>query len=551
MLKTSFKSLKINLKSSTVTFQRSIINGPTKTGSNTIKKSPTKTSKNANDEGKKSSNSFLDSSFSFQLFLIVGAMGAGYTLGKTTILTSPPATLFPNESITPTDLLVEYEKSDKEIENKQYDMFRRCILRILESKGFEVDMKYGKNQSLYDEKYCNKEISDIMNSEDGLNDVFFGKDSKTWENKEFIWYPESTNDVSMILKYCNEFKIPVYTEDFGFKPKGLVFSIDYKYFQNSIKEKDSNIIKFNIGLSNQKINEILKENDLEYDINSSLRASDLFLMKCGIQLNDYKNRLINNKINKEYINGLECVLVDGSIMDLKKYSDDIKDDDSILYGIVSSAQEIICAITEVSLDKRKLELIKEDLSKNLIVIGSNELSKLNDTLKDIKGRVDTVKNDISLIDNNGCELITSTYGPYKTFAVLKLTDKELNKLNKRFTVNNSSNNNEENQNLKISRYDIKDIELDISKSVYYSSRVKSGDGGVILIKDNITDENSMLRTYHGTTPLIESEIIDYEDNSDENEYIKRAFLRRLKLAVDSNRVLNRNVGITVTYKGKN
>lgn len=542
MFRLNYKRFNLNLKS-VVNNKRFIITGPTKTGLNLNNKIVN--NKNNEKDSKSSSGSIFDSSFTFQLFLIVGAMGAGYTLGKTTILTSPPATLFPSESITPTELLVEYEKIDKEIEKKQYDMFRRCILRILESKGIEIDMKYGKNEFLYEENYCNKDISDIMNTEDGLNDVFFGKDSKCWEGKEFIWYPESTNDISVILKYCDEFKIPIYTNSSNVKTNGLVFLIDYQNFKQSENNKEeNNLIKFPIGLKNEQINEILKNNGIEIDLNSNLSSIDLFLIKCGIRLNDFNKRLISNKIDKELVVGFDCVLPDGKILNLNNK------EDSLLFEVNQSLQDISCIITEVYIDKsillNKLSKEKSEIKDNLVVIGSNELNKLNEIIKEIKGRIDIKKNNISIIDNIGCDEINKTFGSYETFALVKLNDKELNKLNKKFS---NINNEDNNPDLKIVNIKTKDIEFNSTNNVYFSDKVKTGDK-VLLIRNDITDENSTLQTYHETTPIIENEEIDYDKKNDEDQIIKRGLLRRMKLAVDSNRILNRNVGITVTYKGE-
>lgn len=539
MFRLNYKHLNLNFKY-VINNKRFIITGPTKTGANLNNKS--NNNKNNEKDSKSSSGSLFDSSFTFQLFLIVGAMGAGYTLGKTTILTSPPATLFPSESITPTELLVEYEKIDKEIEKKQYDMFRRCILRILESKGIEIDMKYGKNEFLYEENFCNKDISDIMNTEDGLNDVFFGKDSKSWEGKEFIWYPESTNDVSIILKYCDEFKIPIYTSSSNVKTNGLVFSINYRYFKQSKDNKEeNNLIKLPIGFNNKQISEILKNNDIEIDLNSNLNAIDLFLIKCGIKLNDFNKRLIGNNIDKDLIIGFDCVLPDGKILNLNKK------EDSLLFEINQSLQDILCIITEVYIDKSQLiDKDKSEITDNLIVVGSNELNKLNEIIKEIKGRIDIKERNISIIDNIGCNQIDKTFGSYKTFALVKLSDKELNKLNKKFS---NFNNEENNPEIKIVNIKTKDIEFNSTDNIYFSNNVKIGDK-VLLIRNNIADENSVLQTYHETTPIIENEEIDYDEKSDETQIIKRGLLRRLKLAVDNNRILNRNVGITVTYKGE-
>lgn len=538
MFRNVSKRLPLSFKSQNLNIKRGVITGPTKTGSSarSIKKTGSKT--NNSDKNGKSSGSLFDSSFTFQLFLIVGAMGAGYTLGKTTVLTSPPATLFPAESVTPSELLVEFDKIDKEHESKQYDMFRRCILRILENKGIEVDMKHGKNEFLYEEKYCNKEISDIMNDEDGLGDVFFGKDPKKWEGKEFVWYPETTKDVSLILKNCNEFKVPVYTESSGIPPEGLVFKIDYSKFKNFINQ-DAKMITFGAGIYIEEMNQILKENGIENNsVNDALTATDLFLMKCGVKLSDFNSRLISNKIDKTSIAKIECVLPDGKILQIN--NTDVESDNYKLYEILSAGQDELGVITEFSFFKDQLST---DGKQNLLVIGSNDLSKLNDTIKEISQKLEGVK--ISFVDNHGCEEITETYGPYKTFAVLKLDDLKLYKLNKKF----SKPSEESDATIKIGKFDVKDVGFPVGRGKtgeYFSDRVVEGNK-VLLIKDDVTDSGEF-RTYHSTTPVAESEYLDGKPEEQDREmYLRRALLRRLKLAVDSGRVLNRGLGVSVSY----
>lgn len=486
---------------------RWIITGPTKTRSKPL--SPAKRS--SNDE--KSSSTPFDSSFTFQLFLLVGAMGAGYTLGKTTILTSPPATLFPEGSITTAKVLKDLEKEDKERENKQYDMFKRCALRILEQKGIEVDVKYGKNEALYNEDYCSKDIAEIMNAVDTMTDVFFGKNPEKWEGKSFTWYPQTTEDVSLILKNCQEFKIPVYTEYSRVRNEGLTFSIDLSKFKHSLSTYDRKEINCNIANEDLK----LKYNVDDY-LMKNLSATDLFFIGCGTKLPHSDNRLINNAFDTNMVDAIEVVLPDGNITTI------CNDENNSTYGLfqtLSKFQNELCIITKLKIEREKLEKYKG--SHSLVVIGANSLEKLNKVLQEI--RLDC---KIALIDNNGCREISKRYGNYSTFAIFKIDDTE-SKLNKRF-VNGDDIPNE----IKIEKIPL--CELNTQTQSGYLSDKENESKRVVLVKRDINE--SSLNTYYVSNPL------EVEDKDE----INTSLHRRIKLALDPARILNPGVGVSLRAK---
>jgi hypothetical protein len=505
--------------------KRSIITRPTKTGSNNG--SNLKQNSRNNNKNNESSSPF-DSSFTFQLFLLVGAMGAGYTLGKTSILTSPPATLFPSGSTTSFDTLKDYEKDDKERENKQYDMFKRCALRILENKGINVDMKYGENESLFDEVFCSKDISQIMNDKDSMANVFFGKDSKEWNDKKFIWYPETTEDVSNILKNCDEFKVPINSKSSRIETSGLTFQIDFKNFKfNQIDDDNTNNedkIELTFNMNNEEINKRLNKNKIL--LNNKLSALDLFFIGSGVKLSYSNNKLINNKFDINDINEIECVLPDGKILNVKN---DVNDkDDYKLYNLLNRFQDDLCLITKAFINKKNNYNMTNEDAYDLVVIGSNDITKLNDIIKELKQKLSD--EEISIIDNNGCNEISEKYGNYKTYAITKVENTILSKLNKKF-----SNNQESNDTIKIQRINLKEIYgLGANGSGYLTDKISSE--RAVIVKKNISDTVS--HTFYVADPKDECGVVDQTSTN-------RDLLRRFKLAIDSNRILNRNANVAV------
>ena len=375
--------LSLGLKSPIANGRRSIITGPTRTGSGASSQRKVAKVPSAG-EGKKESGSWrsiFDASFVFNLFLVVGAMGAGYTLGKTTILTAPPATLFPAQSTTPYATMAEYEKEDKERESKQYDMFRRCILRILESKGIEVDMKNGQNESLYEQKYCSRDISEIMNDADSLSNVFFGRDPKEWEGKQFVWYPQNTQDTATIMKFCDEFKVPVSTGTSGIDPTGLGFQINFRDF--AMEQQDGgDVLRFGLNVSGEDLNRALGEKGFGHFSNRGLRPLDLFLLHSGVKLSDSDGRLIANRFDADAVDGMECVLPDGEVLEVRN-SNELPDDYK-LYRFLVPFQEQVCVITRVLFARERPALPAgrpEEPLTSLVVVGSNDLGSLTGAIR--------------------------------------------------------------------------------------------------------------------------------------------------------------------------
>ena len=464
-------------------------------------------------------------------------MGAGYTLGKTTILTAPPATLFPAQSTTPYATLVEYEKEDKERESKQYDMFRRCILRILESKGIEVDMKNGQNEFLYEQQYCSKDISEIMNDADNLGDVFFGRDPKEWAGKRFVWYPQNTRDTATIMKFCDEFKVPVSTVTSGIEPNGLHFQISFRDFAME-QASDTDVVRFGLNVSGDELNRVLGEKGFGRFSNRMLRPLDLFLLHSGVKLSDSDGRLIGNRFDADAVDGMECVLPDGEVLEVR--NSDEQPDDYKLYRLLVPFQEQLCVITRVLFARggRASHAEASEELTSLVVVGSNDLGSLTGAIQEIRQRVGAGR-AISLVDNHGCSRVGETYGPYGTFAVLKAGEQELAKLRKKFGGS---------AEVRFQQLDIDSVgTTDEISGCYFSSSISDNSDGtctssaVLLVQDDVADEHGAIRTYRQMTPAGESEAVEGTSPS-----TKRDLVRKIKLAVDSSRVLNPNAGVAVT-----
>lgn len=491
--------------------KRGIITGHGKTGSNAVPKTG---NVSGEEKSKSSSGSPFDSSFSFQLFLIVGAMGAGYTLGKTAIETSPPVTLFPNGSTTGYEDLKEFEKVDKERLQKRYDMFRRCALRILENKGIEVDMKYGKNEFLFEEKYCSKDVSQIMNEPDEIGDVFFGKDVKEFKDKEFVWYPETTEDVSAILKTCDEFKVPVNSKSSRVPSIGLTFSIDFSNFDKS--DDSDNKIALTCNMTNEEIKAKLKNT---FDLNNRLDALDLFFIDCGLKLSSSNNKLINNRFDSKDVDEIECVLPDGNIINVRN---DINDKDNYkLYQLLTTFQDDVAIITKAYIDKSKrVDQHSAADEKSLIVIGANDMSQLQNLIKEIKHKVNE---EVAIVDNNGCLQILDRFGEYRTFAIVKTDNTTLTKLNKKF-----QNGLVVADGCRIESLPVSMVGNPALQSGYLSDCVTSGGNGV-LVKETLSA--TQVKAYYVTSPVAETKVVDPQSTL-------RSVLRRLKLAMDNGRILN-------------
>lgn len=431
----------------------------------------------ANAKSKKSSSkSPFDSSFSFQMFLIVGAMGAGYTLGKTSITNDPPPTLFPKGSITP------YEDLKNFNDDLNYDRFKRCILRILESKGVEVDVKHGKNEGLYKEKFCNEEIAKLMNDIDGLRDVFFGKNEELWLGKHFKWLPESTDDVSMILKLANEFSVPVYTSNYGRDTSGLGFELDL-----------SNL--------NTNVGDIGKMTPLD----PRLGPLDLFLLSCGF--NSYDKSI--NGVSFSSIKEITAVLADGTVVEAKKDSSNAGENE--VFSFLTEFANELCVITNVKVDD--VSSSKNDDS-SLVIYGTNSTDKLNETINEVSKRLPHTK--IAVVDSHNSQ--TQVYNDYPTFAIFKVSLSELKSLNKKYANGDQGNN-----------YSIECLPLEQLK---FPVNLNSGATGILVTDDVV---NIPFQALKNPAEKVQGNELT----------VHQSILRRLKFSMDSKLILNRDLTVRV------
>lgn len=409
-----------------------------------------------NSSAKKSSSSSskgspFDSSFSFQLFLIVGAMGAGYTLGKTSITNDPPATLFPKGSTTSVKDLSGF------VDDLNYDRFKRCVLRILEQKGITVDVKYGENESLLENDFFNREIGALMNEKDGLGDVFFGKDEKVYKDKSFVWYVQNVDDIALIMQMANEFSVPVFTQTGN---QGLCFVLDCSRFEDASRGSFGST-----------------------ELDFSLDALELFLGKCGYNVGV-------NGLSSENVTQATGVLPDGQIVSCSQ-----KDP---LFPLLTNSQFSIITSATVTSDANN-----ED---TLVVLATNSTSDLNSTIAEVTSKLPRCA--VSVVDSSANPQFSASWGDFTTFAIFKLCPKDLARLPKKFSQGHTTSESV------IQTFRQGQIQRQLSGS--------RPDG--ILVTSNILQEAFVPLS---KTPENQSSLVD-------------DVRRRLKLALDSKLVLNRD-----------
>lgn len=461
---------------------------------------------------KSESGSPFDGSFTFQLFLIVGAMGAGYTLGKTSVINDPPADLFPKGSTTS----LKDISTEKENTTKLFDKFKRCVLRVIEAKGIQIDVKYGENQDLFKNEYFSKDVAELMNDQDSVSDLFFGKKEEIWKDKSFIFYPESTKDVSDIAQLSQEFEICLSTADnLKLQDSGLEIVVDYSRLNRIEIENTDESISVDVGAN---------LNDIKgYGLNGS--ALDLFLTCSGITTQDMSNRMIAG-FAKNLVTEFTAVLPDGSIVTAK--NDQMDEGEYKSFQLLSQYQNMVCLITNVKLD------LSTQKNEQLVVMGFNNIAELNKNISEVKTKLKG-NVEIAVVDNNSCEPLAQRFGDYKTFAAFKVTKEDLSKLNKRYC------NGEETESFKITCLGPSDVyaracrneKEDDNNESYIKYKYKytygqTNENPVILATPNILNANSTFQGYGSPEPVKHEELH-----------------RRVKLALDRGAVVNRGAGVAL------
>ena len=472
----------------------------------------------------KKSGSPFSNSFSFQLFIIVGAMGAGYSLGKSFVTENAPANLFPAGSTT---AISKIKKADKSSEYGGYDKFKRCILRILESQKLEIDQKNYDNKALYDNPFISKDISDVMNCGESIQEVFFGKKVKNLQQKEYVFYPESAEQVSAILKNCQEFHIPVFTSSDAYisslkSTGGYRLKIDFSRL-NKIDKVDQHTVKIQIGAKPTALRD--RMNNMDCDTLSNLNSLTILCSLLGIQLPCTKSRLLCNKIDKSLIEGVTAVLPDGTIEKVNRFSKDPNENRA--FNLLLSYEPNCCIITDAIITRKK------ESAFSLYILGFKSLLSVDDMVNKIKSIIPDI--DISFIDSVKCPQIQSAFGAYRTLCVFKLSKGNYSKLGSIF--------DDKSDEFKTFKFDSKDF-ISSNEFHYYSNLLSSQSNrnrkatSALIVSPNIVRQDP--ETFYSMGMMEETTLLDSTKNGVD---VKRDLFRRIKFSLDPARVLNPNVEI--------
>lgn len=474
-------------------------------------------------KGKNESGSPFTNSFTFQLFIIVGAMGAGYSLGKSIITEKPPKDLFPSGSTTSLDDLsapVSRKYGD-------YDKFKRCILRILEEQGYTIDQKDYKNETLFNDPLISKDVAQVMNETGFIKQLFFGKQDKQIDQRKFTFHPLNKEQVSCILKCCHEFKIPVFTSSQGYQfYSGKIpyrIEIDFNRMNAITKDSDDSYT-VQSGVDGKELFAQLK-NDKVY-VNSNESPLDILLSFLGIERSDTDGRLINNKFDRESIDKITNILPDGSIIET---SNDTSDATS--YRLFESFKHTVDDISIVTDYQIHGEIAHRNTPTELFLMGFKDLPKLNETVKFIKKALPNIK--VGFMDSVKCKPLSESFGGLTTFCVITLSPNDISKLGRNFCKGNND--------MQIFRFDLNDLPPKNPK-LYYSNQLQQKPefhaSSALIISDDLLNQDP--KTYLLTNPYTETK---YTDQS--SGVIKKDLQRRLKLSLDPFSVLNPGFSCTV------
>lgn len=438
-----------------------------------------KTAPKRPEQPAKESGTPFANSIVFQLFLIVGAMGAGYSLGKSVIEENTPAGLFPLGSTTKLKDL----EGQKTKAYGDYDKFRRCILRILQGQGYDVDVKNNQNDKLYEDPFMSKDVAEVMNEVDKLQDVFLGRtldETKTW-----TFYPENTEQVSAILATCNEFKIPVFTTEDGYNVCGnYKFLLDLSRI-NTIKF-GSGTVEVGPGTDCSLLYSKLKESGQVINDTDALR---IVLASLGIRLNSSDQ--VCGKYDRSQIQNVTAVLPDGTTL------------------TVGQTTPIERQLFDLVVDTGVITAVKMTPQQSDQVIGiveADTLAQVNDTVKRITKRIPL---DVTFVNGINCRPLQKAYG-HDTLAVMKMPRSDA----KRY-------------NLKV--FELTDLPP-VAPTLYYSSQVKGDTSSALIVS-----------TGNEVTSFVETTQIAETRAANETEQLD--LYRKVHMAVDPGQILDPNLKV--------
>ncbi|GME92298.1 unnamed protein product [[Candida] boidinii] len=304
---------------------------------NITKKQQPSSNSNKNKSEKDSSSSSSSSSakpqdsFTVQLLFLVTSMFAGYSLGKSIILNHPPAYLFPAQSTSDINDLSTVQFYGSKIDLKG------AIHKIFEEIGIPKE-----KTSEVTNKLVNSNIIDLALESRGFTDILFGSTLYKWfstkykddkdsngELKNYIFYPTSSKQVATIVKYCQDYKIPLFTINNVDSKDTNFLNIPFESYHLIIDLKNLNrVIELNENENYIHIERSIKSNDLSKILtgknlttvtnNHEGKEEDETLNQIlnSIGLNIKSNSLLDGKLPIDSIIEYSCCLPDGSSLNL-------------------------------------------------------------------------------------------------------------------------------------------------------------------------------------------------------------------------------------------
>ncbi|ODV83417.1 hypothetical protein CANARDRAFT_30036 [[Candida] arabinofermentans NRRL YB-2248] len=477
----------------------------------------------ASSTPKKKKSSSLDNSISFQLFLLVGAMGAGYTLGKTVTLEHPPPDLFPPESITkledlPTVSSANYSNSPK---------FKLCINHIVEDLKLDVAGEHSW--------FFSKDLVNLITVGESWKDYIFGTSNDAENAPLFEIHPDSVTALSTVMKYCQDYGVPVYTDNRADEKWefGVVVKFD-RLCGVSEDESDKQLWTVQAGsFEYDCIFRALANKNMYINSGATLNS---ILGNLGIQLESSADTITignNTVIDKSTVEEFTMVLADGKVVTLNPNNGE----DKSTFNMLLTMDQSLGLIAELKLK------IPQPSSRKLIVLGIRELAPFNELIKNLVSKVDSSLK-VSFIDNFNNHSLSSVFGNYDSYGFIEIDEKNptFQKILKYMPKDSPE--------LSSTVYNVDDL---MSSSLnfkqgdpieyYWKTNLKPDTKASVLI---VTDDilRSDLQTYYKATPAVHALKVEEEECSDELK-TKRGLVRRLKMSIDPAKVLNPNHGVLV------
>ncbi|GMG32874.1 unnamed protein product [Ambrosiozyma monospora] len=389
---------------------------------------------------------------------------------------------------------------------------------------------------------------------DSIWDLFLGKTVKDLKKLDFSLTCKNTDEVSNVLKFCHDYRVPVFTRlDQGMGDSSILKSDGMGYCLNLDLSQLNNVKDVDLNEGTVSVDVGVELNDLNGDVQekgsngTSFSALDLFLDQLGYKLNDRSTRLVAGKFSKDKIVEITAVLPGGEVTTVKR--NDGNESTCQLFELLTSGDNQFGVITQLKLTLSKSSDVEQD---KLIVFGFKDLKDYNSVAGEIHSKFPDLK--IGFVDCNG-ELPSSTlnsqFGSFTSFGFIKVQNNNIySKLFKNISSYNSS--------------DFQTFVVDQQSFRNESSRTESQSRSTLnqaYYTNKISESAPSSSTSNKSSLLLTDDFF----NKDIIRYVKTDFLntwprvnendkggntnddiqRRIKLALDPTKILNPNVGIQV------